>query len=74
MAMNDDTIKFTIFAYSDKTCTNVENACDTDTTDMTDSKRGDVCCTECSVFCLPITFIIDIITCPFRGCIYLYNK
>lgn len=72
--MNNDENKFTIFNYSDKTCSNVENACNTSTTDMSDSQRGDVACRECSVFCLPLIFIIDIITCPFRGCIYLYNK
>lgn len=71
--MNDQN-NFTIFAYSDRTCTNVENACNTNTTDMSDSQKGDVSCTEFSVFCLPCVFIIDIITCPFRGCIYLCKK
>ncbi len=62
---------FSVFNYMDKSCSSWSNAMDVmPSSSMSDSQSTDVCCRQCQCVCWPCIFIFDILSCPFRFCVY----
>ncbi len=66
---------FEIFKYTIGTMKDCEYCMDHDGKDMSDSQSTDMCCKgmRCMIF-WPFYVVVDILSCPVRGCIHCKNK
>ncbi len=73
---NDNIEQFHVFNYTETAFKNCTNAMDTPTREnQSDAESNKLCCDEMfCCFCWPITLLVDILSCPFRGCIHLKKK
>jgi hypothetical protein len=66
---------FRIFEYTNKTMNDCFYCMDTPTDNMSDAESSDVCCKGmCCLVFWPLHIVVDILSCPFRGCIHLKNR
>jgi hypothetical protein len=71
--MTDESFK--VFNYMDKSCSSWNIAMDTAiTSSTTDAQSTKICCSQCQCCFWPLILIFDILSCPFRACIYCKNK
>jgi uncharacterized protein YceK len=66
--------KFKFFHLTSISLNNCTEALDTPTYNVSDSKRCELCMKSCNCVFLPFTFVLDIITLPFRGTYYIIKK
>jgi len=60
--------------YSNKACDECSNAMDIPLpSKMSDSKRNEIACKTCLWMCIPLTILLDFISCPFRCCNHYCN-
>ncbi len=73
--MTSSESSFVVFNYMDKSCSSWATAMDTPIRNATsDAQSNEICCAQCQCFCWPLIFVFDILSCPFRLCIYCKNK
>ncbi len=72
MQANDNN-NFHVFNYTQNAFNKCTIACDTPTrANQSDAESNQLCCDEIQCcFCWPVILLVDILTCPFRGCIHL---
>ena len=64
-----DVKNFQLCYYSNKICDECFNAMDTPLpSNMSDSKKNVIQCKTCLWMCIPLTILLDFISCPFRCC------
>ncbi len=72
--MTSNTNSFKYCECMENSCNSWTNAMMTEhTAEMSDAQTNKLCCAELECFCWPIYIIYDILSCPFRGCIYIYK-
>jgi hypothetical protein len=70
---NDNIEPFYVFNYTQNSVSKCTQAMNTrPSLNQSDSKSNELCCNEVQCcFCWPIILLVDILSCPFRGCMHL---
>ena len=77
MSQNKKTQKFAFLPMSSYLCNELCRCLDEPSKNgdcQNCAPPGEPCCIDCYCCLSPFGFILDILTCPFRGCYYCKNK